>query len=281
MTKSLQGTVTLHNGVKMPYFGIGTFKVPDGEVVINQVKTALEVGYRHIDTAALYENEEGVGIAIKESGIPREEIFVTTKVWNTDQGYDSTLRAFEKSLKKLDLDYVDLYLIHWAVEGREKYLETWRALETLYKEGRVRAIGVSNFQIHHLEDVMAHGEIKPMVNQVELHPLLSQPELREFCKKNDIKVTAWGPLGQGRLLDHPVLKEIGEKYGKTVAQVILRWHLQNDVIVIPKSTRLERIKENADIFDFELSAEDMAKIDALNENRRFGRDPDTFKRPGE
>lgn len=278
MAKSLQGTVTLHNGVKMPYFGLGTYKVPDGEVIVNTVKTALEVGYRAIDTAALYENEAGVGQAIRESGIPREEIFVTTKVWNTDQGYDATLRAFETSLKKLGLEYVDLYLIHWAVMGREKYLETWRALETLYKEGRVRAIGVSNFQIHHLKDIMEHFEEKPVINQVELHPLLAQKELRKFCKQHDIAVQAWGPLGQGRLLNHPVLAEIGKKYGKSVAQVILRWHVQNDIIVIPKSTNPERIRENADIFDFELSAEDMEKIDALNENKRFGRDPDTFEK---
>ncbi|WP_020156981.1 aldo/keto reductase [Caldibacillus debilis] len=272
MKKTLQGTTVLHNGVKMPYFGFGTYKVKEGEEVYNAVRTALETGYRLIDTAALYENEEGVGRAIRDSGIPREEIFVTTKVWNSDQGYDSTLRAFETSLKKLDIGYIDLYLIHWAVKG--KYLDTWKALVELYKEGRVRAIGVSNFQIHHLQDIMDHFDEIPTVNQVELHPYLTQEELREFCAKHNIKVEAWSPLGRGRLLDLPELKRIAEKYGKTPAQVVLRWHVQNDIIVIPKSVHPERIKENADIFDFELSDEDMAAINRLNRNERFGKDPD-------
>jgi len=270
--KTLQGTTVLHNGVKMPYFGFGTYKVKEGEEVYNAVRTALETGYRLIDTAALYENEEGVGRAIRDSGIPREEIFVTTKVWNSDQGYDSTLRAFETSMKKLDIGYIDLYLIHWAVKG--KYLDTWKALVELYKEGRVRAIGVSNFQIHHLQDIMDHFDEIPTVNQVELHPYLTQEELREFCAKHNIKVEAWSPLGRGRLLDLPELKRIAEKYGKTPAQVVLRWHVQNDIIVIPKSVHPERIKENADIFDFELSDEDMAAINRLNRNERFGKDPD-------
>jgi len=270
--KTLQGTTVLHNGVKMPYFGFGTYKVKEGEEVYNAVRTALETGYRLIDTAALYENEEGVGRAIRDSGIPREEIFVTTKVWNSDQGYDSTLRAFETSLKKLDIGYIDLYLIHWAVKG--KYLDTWKALVELYKEGKVRAIGVSNFQIHHLQDIMDHFDEIPTVNQVELHPYLTQEELREFCAKHNIKVEAWSPLGRGRLLDLPELKRIAEKYGKTPAQVVLRWHVQNEIIVIPKSVHPERIKENADIFDFELSDEDMAAINRLNRNERFGKDPD-------
>ncbi|RKO60775.1 aldo/keto reductase [Caldibacillus debilis] len=272
MKKTLQGTTVLHNGVKMPYFGFGTYKVKEGEEVYNAVRTALETGYRLIDTAALYENEEGVGRAIRDSGIPREEIFVTTKVWNSDQGYDSTLRAFETSMKKLNIGYIDLYLIHWAVKG--KYLDTWKALVELYKEGRVRAIGVSNFQIHHLQDIMDHFDEIPTVNQVELHPYLTQEELREFCAKHNIKVEAWSPLGRGRLLDLPELKRIAEKYGKTPAQVVLRWHVQNDIIVIPKSVHPERIKENADIFDFELSDEDMAAINRLNRNERFGKDPD-------
>lgn len=275
MKKTLQGTTVLHNGVKMPYFGLGVYKVENGDQVVNTVKTALDLGYRLIDTASLYENEEGVGQAIKESGIPREEIFVTSKVWNDDQGYDSTLRAFEKSLKKLDLEYIDLYLIHWAV--KEKYLDTWKALVQLYKEGRVRAIGVSNFQIHHLQDIMDHFDEIPTVNQVELHPLLSQEELRSFCNQHQIKVEAWSPLARGRIFDHPTLKSLGEKYGKSPAQIILRWHLQNDVIVIPKSVHPERLKENADIFDFELTSEDMAAINALNENKRFGKDPDNFQ----
>jgi len=274
MVKNLQSTVTLHNGIKMPYFGLGVYKAEAGEETYNAVKTALQVGYRSIDTAALYGNEEDVGRAVRESGIPREEIFVTTKVWNTDQGYDNTLKAFETSMKKLNLEYVDLYLIHWAV--KDKYLDTWRALETLYKEGRVRAIGVSNFQIHHLEAIMERFDEKPTVNQVELHPLLSQVELRQFCKEHQIAVEAWSPLGRGKLLDHPTIVEIGKKYGKTPAQIILRWHLQNDIIVIPKSVNEVRIRENANVFNFELSLEDMEKINAMNENKRFGKDPDNF-----
>ena len=274
MGKSLQGTVLLHNGVKMPYFGLGVYKVEEGNEVIESVKTALEVGYRAIDTAALYENEEGVGKAIKASGIPRKEIFVTTKVWNTDHGYEKTLKAFDKSISKLGLDYVDLYLIHWP--GKDTFLDTWRALEKLYRDGCVRAIGVSNFKPHHLQTLMEHSEEKPVINQVELHPYFQQKELREFCKQHDIVVEAWSPLGRGQVLDDPVLAEIGKKYGKTPAQVTLRWHLQNDIVIIPKSVTPSRIKENADIFDFELTAEDMEQIDQLDKNTRLFKDPDLF-----
>lgn len=274
MKKSLQGTTTLHNGVKMPYFGLGVYKVEDGNEVIQTVKTALEVGYRAIDTAALYNNEEGVGQAIKESGIPREDLFITTKVWNTDQGYDNTLKAFDTSMKKLGLDYLDLYLIHWP--GKDKYVETWHALGKLYKDGRVRAIGVSNFHIHHLHTLMEQSDEKPVINQVELHPYLSQKELITFCQNEGIAVEAWSPLGRGWLLNDPTLVEIGKKYGKTAAQVTLRWHLQNEVIVIPKSVTPSRIKENAEIFDFELTEEEMKKIDSLNKNERTGKDPDEF-----
>ncbi|MED1672818.1 aldo/keto reductase [Pallidibacillus thermolactis] len=274
MGKSLQGTVLLHNGVKMPYFGLGVYKVEEGNEVIDSVKTALEVGYRAIDTAALYENEEGVGKAIKASGIPRKEIFVTTKVWNTDHGYEKTLKAFDKSISKLGLDYVDLYLIHWP--GKDTFLDTWRALEKLYRDGRVRAIGVSNFKPHHLRTLMEHSEEKPVINQVELHPYFQQKDLREFCKQHDIVVEAWSPLGRGQVLDDPVLAEIGKKYGKTPAQVTLRWHLQNDIVIIPKSVTPSRIKENADIFDFELTAEDMEQIDQLDKNTRLFKDPDLF-----
>jgi diketogulonate reductase-like aldo/keto reductase len=272
--KSLQDCTTLHNGVKMPWFGLGVWKAKNGEEVIHAVKTALELGYRHIDTAAIYKNEEGVGQAIKESGVPREEIFITTKVWNADQGYETTLKAFETSLQKLGLDYVDLYLVHWPV--KEKYKETYKALEKLYKDGYVRAIGVSNFQIHHLEDLMADCEIKPMVNQVEYHPRLTQKELHAFCKEHGIQLEAWSPLMQGKLINEPTLIEIGEKYGKSPAQVILRWDLQNEVVTIPKSVKPHRIKENADLFDFELTAEDMEKIHALNKDERIGPDPDNF-----
>jgi len=274
MPSSLTDTATLHNGVKMPWFGLGVFKVKEGTEVIESVKAALKHGYRSIDTAAVYENEEGVGIAIRESGISREELFVTSKVWNTDQGYETTLQAYETSLEKLGLDYLDLYLIHWP--GKNKFKETWKALEKLYKDGRVRAIGVSNFKIHHLEELLKDAEIKPMVNQVEYHPHLTQKDLLAFCKNEGIQLEAWSPLKRGQLIDEPTIKQIAEKYGKTPAQVILRWDLQTEVITIPKSIKSNRIVENADIFDFELSEDDMKTIDALNKNDRSGSDPDTM-----
>ncbi|WP_184322089.1 aldo/keto reductase [Geobacillus subterraneus] len=276
MLDHLQSTTTLHNGVKMPWLGLGVFLVKDGEEVINAVKTALEVGYRSIDTAAIYGNEQGVGKAIAESGIPRDELFITTKVWNADHGYESTLAAFDESMKKLGLDYLDLYLIHWPLPSRGKYVETWRALEKLYKDGRVRAIGVSNFKTHHLEEIMANCEIKPMVNQVEYHPRFNQKELHDFCKSHGIQLEAWSPLAQGRLLDHPVLVEIANKYNKSTAQIIIRWDLQTEVVTIPKSVKPHRIAENADVFDFELSQEDMDKINALHHNERMFADPDEF-----
>ncbi|WP_409276038.1 aldo/keto reductase [Neobacillus sp. SCS-31] len=276
--KHLQDTVTLHNGVKMPWFGLGVYKVQEGDEVIRAVKAAIKNGYRSIDTAAVYKNEEGVGKAInealEENGLSREGLFITSKVWNSDQGYESTLEAYETSLKKLGLDYLDLYLIHWAVKG--KYKETWRALETLYKEGRVKAIGVSNFHIHHLEDLLKDAEIKPMINQVEYHPQLAQRELHAFCREQGIQLEAWSPLAHGKLLENETLKEIAGKYNKSVAQVILRWDLQNKVVTIPKSIKEHRIIENAAIFDFEVSQDDMEKINSLNEDRRVGPDPDNF-----
>ncbi|WP_411730353.1 aldo/keto reductase [Planococcus sp. 4-30] len=276
--KNLQDTTTLHNGVKMPWFGLGVFKVSEGAEVIDAVRTAIANGYRSIDTAAAYGNEEGVGQGIreglKEAGISREELFITSKVWNSDLGYESTLAAYETSLKKLGLDYLDLYLIHWPVEG--KYKEAWRALETLYKDGRVKAIGVSNFHIHHLEELMRETEIVPMVDQVEYHPHLTQTDLHEFCKTHDIQLEAWSPLMQGKLLDHPLLVEIAAKTEKTVAQVILRWDLQNGVVTIPKSIKEARIIQNSQIFDFELTEDDMERISALNENQRVGPNPDNF-----
>lgn len=274
MPKNLQDTTTLHNDVKMPWFGLGVFKVQEGSEVVESVKAALRNGYKSIDTAAVYRNEEGVGQAIKEAGIPREELFITTKVWNSDQGYETTLQAFETSMEKLGLDYLDLYLIHWPVAG--KYKETWKALEKLYKDGRVRAIGVSNFHVHHLKDLMADAEIKPMVNQVEYHPHLAQTELLEFCKAEGIQMEAWSPLKQGELLSEPTIVEIAEKHKKSPAQVILRWDLQNEVVTIPKSVKEHRINENADIFDFELSADDMDRLNSLNKNERVGPDPDNF-----
>lgn len=272
--KSLQDTTTLHNGVKMPWFGLGVFKVQEGEEVVSSVKSAIKNGYQSIDTAAVYKNEEGVGQAIKEAGFPREELFITTKVWNSDQGYESTLEAFETSLSKLGLDYLDLYLIHWPVKG--KYIDTWKALEKLYKDGRVRAIGVSNFHVHHLEDLLAHAEIKPMVNQVEYHPHLTQEELQVFCKKEGIQLEAWSPLKQGELLTEPTIVKIAEKHKKSPAQIILRWDLQNEVVTIPKSIKENRIIENASIFDFELTTEEMKEISSLNKNERIGPDPDNF-----
>lgn len=276
--KNLQDTTTLNNGVKMPWLGLGVFKVEEGPELVNAVKTAIKHGYRSIDTAAIYGNEEGVGKGIqeglKEAGISREDLFVTSKVWNEDLGYESTLAAYETSLKKLGLDYLDLYLIHWPVEG--KYKDAWRALETLYKEGRVKAIGVSNFQVHHLEDLMKDAEIKPVINQVELHPRLTQKELKAFCQDNNIQLEAWSPLMQGQLLDNEVLKEIAAKHNKSVAQVIVRWDLQNGIMTIPKSTKEHRIVENVDLFDFELTQEELEVIDGLNQNHRVGPDPDNF-----
>src|SRR6478735_2473899 len=267
MMNSLQSTTTLHNGVKMPWFGLGVFKVEEGPELVNAVKVAIKHGYRSIDTAAIYGNEEGVGKGIreglKEAGISRENVFVTSKVWNADLGYDATIAAYETSLKKLGLDYLDLYLIHWPVEG--KYKEAWRALETLYKEGKVKAIGVSNFQVHHLKDLMEDAEIKPVINQVEYHPRLTQKELQAFCEKHHIQLEAWSPLMQGELLNNEVLTEIANKHNKSVAQVILRWDVQNGIITIPKSTKEHRIVENASIFDFELTKEEIERIDELNQ----------------
>lgn len=271
--KNLVDCTVLHNGVKMPWFGLGVWQTKEGEEVEKAVGYALDAGYRHIDTAAIYGNEEGVGRAIAQSDISREDIFVTTKAWNSDQGYESTLKAFETSRKKLGFDYVDLYLIHWPVKG--KYKDTWRALEKLYKDGYVRAIGLSNFQIHHIEDVLTSAEILPMVNQVEYHPRLTQRELQMFCRDHKIQLEAWSPLMQGNL-DVAELKELAEKYGKTPAQIVLRWDLQNGVVTIPKSVRSSRIVENAGVFDFELAIDDMDKINSLNQNKRFGADPDNF-----
>lgn len=271
---NLKSTTKLANGVEMPWFGLGVFKVQEGQEVVDSVKAAIKAGYRSIDTATVYGNEEGVGQAIRESGVAREELFITTKVWNNDQGYDSTLAAFDLSLSKLGLDYVDLYLVHWPI--RAKYKDTWRALEKLYADGKVRAIGVSNFQIDHLEDLLTEAKVKPMVNQVELHPLLSQLELREYCKAQSIQIEAWAPLAQGHLLDNEVIADIAARHNKTLPQVILRWDLQNGIVTIPKSVKEERIIANADIFDFELSEDEISRINALNNNQRFGSHPDRF-----
>ena len=276
MISNLKSTTTLHNGVEMPWLGLGVFLVKDGEEVVNSVKAALEVGYRSIDTAAAYKNEEGVGKAIAESNVPREELFITTKVWNADQGYEATLAAFDVSMKKLGLEYLDLYLIHWPLPSQGKFIDTWKALEKLYKDGRVRAIGVSNFKVHHLEEIIANSEIVPMVNQVEYHPRFNQRELHDFCKKHGIQLEACSPLMQGGLLEEPILVELAKKYNKSPAQIIIRWDIQTGVVTIPKSVKPHRIAENKDVFDFELSEEDMDKISALNQDQRMFADPDTF-----
>ncbi|PZD97883.1 aldo/keto reductase [Paenibacillus sambharensis] len=269
----LSNRVELNNGVHMPWLGLGVFQSKEGQEVVDAVTTAVKQGYRLIDTAAVYGNEEGVGRAIRECGTDRSELFVTTKVWNSNQGYDSTLRAFEESRSKLGLEVIDLYLVHWPVAG--KYKETYRALEKLYKDGAVRAIGVSNFQVHHLKDLLADCEIKPAVNQVEYHPLLTQREVKAYCDEHNIQLQAWSPLMQGNL-DVTLLNEIGGKYGKSPAQIVLRWDLQTGVTTIPKSVKAERIASNADIFDFELTADEVRQIGELNRDHRFGPDPDNF-----
>ena len=271
---NLQSTRTLTNGIEMPIFGLGVYKMTDPQETIEAITKALQVGYRAIDTASLYYNEEQVGEAIRHSGVAREELFVTTKVWNSDQGYDNTLKAFEVSLKKLNMDYVDLYLTHWPVEG--KYPDTYRAIERLYEEKLIRVPGVSNHHAHHVEKLLQSANVPPMVNQVEVHPYLSQEPLRAFCREHHIAVTAWSPLGRGGVLQDETIVKIAEKYGKSAAQVVLRWHLQHDILVIPKSVTPSRIEENANIFDFVLSSEDMKVIDSLNRNQRFGKDPDNF-----
>ncbi|WP_136604761.1 aldo/keto reductase [Paenibacillus dokdonensis] len=278
MKLHLQSTTKLHNGVDMPWLGLGVFKVKEGSELVEAIKAAIKHGYRSIDTAAAYANESGVGQGIQEAlaenGLSRKDLFITSKVWNSDQGYEETLAAFHTSLSKLGLDYLDLYLIHWPVAG--KYKDTWRAMEKLYKDGRVKAIGVSNFQVHHLEDLLQDAEIKPMINQVEFHPYLTQKELLSYTRKHGIQLEAWSPLMQGELLNQPVLQEIAGKHGKSVAQVILRWDLQNGVITIPKSIKEQRIIENASLFDFELKSTEMEQIDALNQDHRVGPDPDNF-----
>ncbi|MCZ0702476.1 diketogulonate reductase-like aldo/keto reductase [Natronobacillus azotifigens] len=278
MPNNFQSTTTLHNGVKMPWLGLGVFKMEDGSEVTESVVAAIKHGYRSIDTAAVYKNEAGVGQAIKQAGIPREDLFITSKVWNGSQGYETTLQAFEESLERLGLDYLDLYLIHWPVPALGKYKETWRAMEKLYKDGKIRAIGVSNFKESHLEDLIKDSEIVPMVNQVEFHPHLTQESLRAYCNEHKIQLEAWSPLKQGKLLDDPTLSAIADKYGKSTAQVILRWDLQSGVVTIPKSVKEHRIVANSDVFDFELTTEEMNTIDGLNKDERVGPDPDEFNR---
>lgn len=270
----LTETRKLLNGVEMPVLGLGVYKMTNQTEALQAMEHALKVGYRAIDTASLYMNEEQVGEAVRNSGVAREELFITTKVWNSDQGYDETLRAFEKSLKKLDLDYLDLYLTHWPVA--ETYLETYRAIERLYEEKLIRVPGVSNHHQHHLETIFSKSNIQPMVNQVELHPYLSQEPLRAFCEKNGIAVTAWSPLGRGNILEDEVITNIAKAHNKSTAQIILRWHYQNNILTIPKSVTFSRIEENGKIEDFTLSSDEMYLLNALNKNQRYGKDPDNF-----
>lgn len=269
----LDDTATLRDGVRIPRLGFGTFQM-DGDEVERAVGWALELGYRLIDTASAYGNEREVGRAIRGSEVPREEVFLTSKVWNSDQGYDSALRAFDASLERLGTEYLDLYLIHWPVEGR--FVETWRALERLLGEERVRAIGVSNFLIPHLRELLDAAETVPAVNQIEHHPRLRQPELLGFCREHGIQPEAWSPLMKGDVTELGEAVEIGERHGMTAAQTVLRWELQHDVIPIPKSSHRQRIAENADVFDFELTAGEMATLDGLDRGERIGPDPADF-----
>ncbi|MFE6871392.1 aldo/keto reductase [Kitasatospora sp. NPDC057692] len=268
-------TVKLNNGVEIPQLGFGVFQVPDDRTTA-AVASALEAGYRSIDTAAIYGNEAGVGRALAEGGVPREDLFITTKLWNADQGYDETLRAFDASLAKLGLETVDLYLIHWPTPARDRYLDSWRAIERLAAEGRIRAAGVSNFQPAHLQRLLDNSELVPAVNQVELHPGLQQAELRAFHAQHGIATEAWSPLAQGAVLDDPAITAIAERTGKSPAQVVLRWHLQLGNIVIPKSVTPARIRQNLDVFDFELTGADMDAIAGTDRGLRTGPHPDQF-----
>lgn len=271
---NLQTTKKLNNGVEIPMLGLGVFRM-EGDDTANVVRWAIETGYTHIDTAKVYGNEVQVGEGIRQSGIAREKLFVTTKLWNEDTRQGKIREGFEGSLASLGLDYIDLYLIHWPADGFEK---AWEEMSRIYQEGRVRAIGVSNFHPHHLERIAKVSEIVPAVNQFEMHPYLTQQPLREYCGKQGIASESWSPLGgaRGNVLADPVLAEIGQAYGKSPAQVILRWNLQSGVVVIPKTTHKERLIQNASIYDFELSKQDIARIDAMNKNQRFGSDPDNF-----
>lgn len=271
-------STVLHDGIEIPQLGFGVFQVPPEETQAT-VELALEAGYRHIDTAAAYRNEAGVGAALAASGLPREEVFVTTKLWNAEQGHDSALTAFEATLDRLGLDHVDLYLIHWPVPSENRFVDTWRAFERIYEEESARTIGVSNFRIEDLERLEAETDTRPTVNQIELHPSLQQAELRAFHAEHRIATEAWSPLAQGGLLDDGTIAAIAERHDRTPAQVILRWHLQLGNVVIPKSVTPERIRENVEVFDFELDDEDMAEFAKLDRGERIGPDPETFARP--
>lgn len=269
--------IKLNNGIMMPQIGFGVYRIEDGEKVERAIDMAFNSGYRAIDTASIYGNEEGVGRAIAYSGIPREELFITSKLWNDDHGFDETLEAFEVSLDRLGLDYLDMYLIHWPLSSQEQRAETWRAMEQIYESGRARAIGVSNFNISHLDELLETAVTMPAINQIELHPYLTQTEVRAYCDNVGIAVESWSPLMRGgELLTNPTISGIANAHGKEPAQVILRWHIQSGLIVIPKSVTPERIEENISIFNFELTDDEMRRIDDLNQNKRVGPDPNSF-----
>jgi len=263
----------LSNGVNIPIIGFGTYRLENTIETTNIVKTALDIGYRHIDTASFYENEEAIGKAINSSSIKREDIFLVTKVWNSDQGYDKTIKAFDSSLKKLSTEYIDLYLIHWP---KDLSLDTWKAFESLYQSKKIRAIGVSNFMINQLDNIIENSEIVPMVNQIELHPMLIQNDLLDYCKNRNIQVEAWSPLMQGHINEIEEIKTLAYKYNKTPAQIVLRWNVQLGIVTIPKSSNIDRIKSNFQIFDFKLSDNDMDIINSLNNGSRIGPDPNNF-----
>jgi diketogulonate reductase-like aldo/keto reductase len=271
MELSINSSLDLNNGVKIPILGLGVYQAESGSETVKAVRTALDVGYRHIDTARAYENESDVGRAVKKSGLPREEVFVTTKLWNTDHGYDSTIQAFDGSRRRLGFDYIDLYLIHWPVEGQR--LESWRAMERLLEKGLCRAIGVSNYTVKHLQELLAASPVIPAANQIELSPFLYQRDLIEFCNNSGIQVEAYSPLTQGKKLDHPTLVAVARKYGKTPAQILIRWAIEHRLVVIPKSVRRARIVENADVFDFSIEPADLAMLDGLDEGFRTCWDP--------
>lgn len=270
----------LNNNYKIPNIGFGTFRTPSGEETEQSVLNAIKVGYRHIDCAAAYGNEKSVGDAIRKSGVPREELFITSKLWNDEKGYEKTLAAFNQTLEDLQVDYIDLYLIHWPIakaskdNWQEANNESWRAFEELYKQGKIKAIGVSNFLPHHLKPLLESANIKPMVNQIEFHPGMLQEEAVEFCKKHNILVEAWAPFSNGQILKHPVLQEIADKYKKSVAQLTLRWIIQKGIVPLPKSVTPERIKSNLDVFDFEISGKDVERIDSLTNCGGSGLHPD-------
>lgn len=271
MSDSLPKTLTLNNGVAIPRLGLGVYQSDAGPETVNAVKWALADGYRHVDTAALYGNEADVGRALRESGVPRSDVFIVTKLWNGDHGYDAARRAFERSLANLQTETIDLYLIHFPVAKLRK--ESWRALEAIYKDGQARAIGVSNYTMRHLDELLGHAEVVPAVNQVEFSPFLFQSELLAYTKLHGIALEAYSPLTQGERLGHPTIVAMAEKYGKTPAQIMIRWVLQHDMIVIPKSVKQARIHENGDVFDFAIGHDDMGQLDALNEDLRVCWDP--------